>query len=639
MAVTKIFSGRIKVLHLILFVLVLFSLAPIAFVGWQLISINTDTLQSKEKNYQVQSVRNKARQIELYVQGYIAQVNSYARAFEITGNLLQATSPAGQQNLARTLEDDSNLLALAVAPSQNLSNYSVVTNSNKIVPEEVREALREASSATAKGRSYLGAPRILQTYREPALIVAQPVKNKESIEGIVLAVVSMQKVFSLVAQKGNLDEWKLLHGENAIFFVVDGEGNVVAHPDEQLAFKKQDARYMKAVRDWLDSNQYVAATSTFPLTRNNETLALLGSYATAQLNGEQRLGVVGLVNEEAAYLSAKTMRWRTIVISFFAALVAIIVGFFFARGFSKPIEKLTENARAIAKGEYTRRIELETSNREITELAVDFNLMASEVQRHIQEIKASSEKNRRLFLGSVKSLAAAIDGKDPYTRGHSERVMVYSQTMAELMEMPAEEVEKIRISALLHDVGKIGIEDRILRKPAALTNQEFEVMKNHPRIGGTIMAENPEMAEYIPGMSMHHETMDGTGYPLGLKGDEIPMMARIVSVADCFDAMTTNRPYQRAMTFEAAIDRINTFIGSRYDSDVVKALEKAIRSKRIKPVPGVNNVPDPPAEPTPAPPPAPVPVDAAPALTPVTPSALTPVTPMEPIVLTAGQEQ
>jgi HD-GYP domain-containing protein (c-di-GMP phosphodiesterase class II) len=593
MAVTAFSSGRIKVLHLILFVLVLFSLTPIAFVGWQLISINTETLQGKEKNYQVQSVRNKARQIELYVQGYIAQVNSYARAFEITGNLLQATSPAGQENLARTLEDDSNLLALAVAPSQNLNNFSVVTNSNKIVPEEVREALTEASTAIGRGRSYLGAPRILQTYREPALVVAQPVKNRDAIEGIVLAVISLQKVFSLVAQKGNLDEWKLLHGENTIFFVVDEEGQVVAHPDEQLAFKKQDARYMKVVRDWLDSNQYVAATSTFPLARNDEKLQLLGSYATAQLNSEQRLGVIGLVNEEAAYLSAKTMRWRTIMISLVAALVAIIVGFFFARGFSKPIEKLAENARAIAKGDYSRRIELKTKNQEITDLAIDFNRMSERIQRQIQEVKASAEKNRRLFLGSVKSLAAAIDGKDPYTRGHSERVMVYSQTIAELMAMPPDEVEKIRISALLHDVGKIGIEDRILRKPAALTNDEFEKMKAHPSIGGTIMEENPEMAEYIPGMSMHHETMDGKGYPRGLKGEEIPMMARIVSVADCFDAMTTNRPYQKAMTFEVAIDRINTFIGTRYDENVVRALETAIHQKHIKPVPGINNVPEP----------------------------------------------
>lgn len=443
-----------------------------------------------------------------------------------------------------------------------------------------------------RGKSFLGSPRILQTYREPALTIAQPIKNNGEIEGVVLAVISLQKVFSLVAQKGNLDEWKLLHGENAIFFVVDGAGVVVAHPDEQLAFQKQDARYMKVVRDWMESNQLIAVTSAFSLTRNKETLEMLGSYASAQLTAETRLGVIGLVNEEAAYLSVQKMRMRVLVISAIAVLIALIVGVFFARAFSTPIEKLAESARAIAKGDYSLRINLETTNQEIGDLATDFNLMTEQVQRNIRHFEEAAEKNRRLFLGSVKSLAAAIDGKDPYTRGHSERVMTYSETIAELMELPAEEVEKIRISALLHDVGKIGIEDRILRKPAALTDQEFQIMKNHPRIGGIIMAENSEMAEYIPGMSMHHETMDGKGYPLGLKGNEIPMMARIVSVADCFDAMTTNRPYQKAMTFEVAIDRINTFIGSRYDEKVVRALESAIRKKRILPDPRVNNVPE-----------------------------------------------
>ncbi len=594
MAVVSLPSRRIKVLHLILLVLVIFSIFPLAFVGWQLIQINTDTLQSKEKNYQVQNVRNKARQIELYVQGYIAQVNSFARAFEITGNLAQATTAVGQQNLANSLEDDSNLLALAVAPSHDPNNLSVALNSNKITSPEVKAALTEASETTSQGKMYIGSPRILQAFREPAMIVAQPVKRNGAIEGVVLSVVSLQKVFSLVSQKGNLDEWKLLHAENTIFFVVDGEGMVVAHPDEQLAFQKQDARYMKVVRDWLDSNQMVAVTSAFTLSRNKETLNLLGSYATAQLNTQMRLGVIALVNEDAAYVSAKKMRSRTIMISVATAIGAIIFGFFFARMFSNPIEKLADGARAMAKGDFTRRINLETSYAEISELALDFNIMGEQILKHIRKVEESAEKNRRMFLGSVKSLAAAIDGKDPYTRGHSERVMTYSHMIAELMGLPAEEVEKIRISALLHDVGKIGIEDRILRKPAALTDQEFHIMKNHPRIGGVIMQENPEMQEYIPGMSMHHETLDGKGYPLGLKGDQIPMMARIVSVADCFDAMTTNRPYQKAMTFEVAIDRINTFIGSRYDENCVRALEQAIKTKRITPDPRVNNVPEPP---------------------------------------------
>lgn len=588
---------RVKVLYLLLAVLLLCSVTPIIFISSQLIAINSQTLEGKEKVYQVQTVRDKARQIELYVQGYVAQVGAYARAFEIGGSLPRTDNAAGQNHLARTLEEDTNLIALAVAPRGGVSSFAADTR--KISNEEMEVLLGEATAATSSGRPYLGEPRIIRSSLEPAVVIAHPVKHYRapgeaaSSDGVVMAVIGLQKVFSVVAQRGNLDERKLLHGEQAVFFVVDGEGRAVAHPDQQLAFRRQDLRYLKVVQDWLESNQLVAATASFTLAREGEELRLLGSYASAQLTPDKRLGVIGVVNEQAAYLSVGKMRQRTLVIALVVAFFVIAAGLVFARGLSRPIELLAARARAIAKGDFTRRIALDAPSREITQLADDFNHMSGQLQQQLRELKESAERHRRLFFGSVKSLAAAIDGKDPYTRGHSERVMLYSTVIAEALHLPPSEIEKISISALLHDVGKIGIEDRILRKPASLTGPEFEIMKKHPSIGAMIMSENPEMAEYLPGMHMHHETLDGKGYPQGLKGDEIPLMARIVSVADCFDAMTTNRPYQRAMTFEDAIERINVFIGTRYDGRVVKALETAIRGGRIKPDPRFNNVPEP----------------------------------------------
>src|SRR6185295_9826837 len=132
--------------------------------------------------------------------------------------------------------------------------------------------------------------------------------------------------------------------------------------------------------------------------------------------------------------------------------------------------------------------------------------------------------------------------------------------MANHMGLPADEVEKIRISALLHDVGKIGIDDNILKKPSALTDEEYTIMKEHPQKGFKIMSQIPAMKDFLPGMYMHHEMMNGKGYPQGLKGDEIPLMARVVAVADTFDAMTTDRPYQLAMKFEEAIEKIQAFV-------------------------------------------------------------------------------
>ncbi|HZS09852.1 MAG TPA: HD domain-containing phosphohydrolase [Blastocatellia bacterium] len=583
---------RVKNLYLILAVLLMIGVVPIIFIGSQLTAINSQTLEAKEKVYQVQTVRDKAQQIELYVQGYIAQVRSYAHAFEIGGDLRRAGSSNGQEQLVKTLKEDTNLIALILAPRDAPNDSSYVINQGKISSEEVTRALNEATQIVFDRQSWIGPPHIIRSSLEPALVIAQPVTRNGEVEGVVMAIVSLQKVFSLVAQDSNLDEKQLLRGEQTVFFVVDSEGLAVAHPDQKLAFKRQDMSYLKVVQDWLESNEKVAVTRSFTLRRDNEELPMLGSYATSQLAPGRRLGVIGVVNQKAAYLSVGLMRQRTLIVTLIAALVAVAAGIFFAHGFSAPIQSLATTARAIAGGDFTKRIEVSTASRELGQLAEDFNHMSGQLQTYINDLTQLASRNKSLFIGSVRSLAAAIDGKDPYTRGHSERVMIYSSVIAEGIGLPEDEVEKIRISALLHDVGKIGIEDRILRKPAALTDQEFTIMKSHPAKGAYIMSENPEMAEYLPGMHFHHETMDGKGYPLGLRGDEIPMMARIVSVADCFDAMTTNRPYQRAMTFEVAIERINSFIGTRYDERVVRALEDAIRTQKIKPDPAINNVPE-----------------------------------------------
>ncbi|MBD0373967.1 MAG: HD-GYP domain-containing protein, partial [Pyrinomonadaceae bacterium] len=205
------------------------------------------------------------------------------------------------------------------------------------------------------------------------------------------------------------------------------------------------------------------------------------------------------------------------------------------------------------------------------------------LEQYIDDLQRSAKENRELFIGTVKALAAAIDGKDPYTRGHSERVARFSVAMAQRLGLSDDEVEKIRISALLHDVGKIGIDDNILKKPSALTDEEYEIMKKHPQKGYKIMSQIPAMKEFLPGMYMHHEMINGQGYPQGLKGDEIPLMARIVSVADTFDAMTTDRPYQRAMKFEDAVERVKSFVGTRYDEQVVAALVAACEEGQIAP--------------------------------------------------------
>src|SRR5262249_44916978 len=149
--------------------------------------------------------------------------------------------------------------------------------------------------------------------------------------------------------------------------------------------------------------------------------------------------------------------------------------------------------------------------------------------------KKAAEENRDLFLGSIRMLAAAIDEKDPYTRGHSDRVAKYSVHIGRQLGLADEELETLQISALLHDVGKIGVDDRVLKKPGALTPEEFHIMRQHPSKGANIMRPVPQLKNMLPGIELHHEQVNGEGYPYGLKGDQIPLMARIIGVANTFD--------------------------------------------------------------------------------------------------------
>jgi HD-GYP domain-containing protein (c-di-GMP phosphodiesterase class II) len=261
--------------------------------------------------------------------------------------------------------------------------------------------------------------------------------------------------------------------------------------------------------------------------------------------------------------------------------MAILVGLGFAASLSRPIQRLAGTSRALAGGDFSVRARVGGVS-EIRDLAESFNTMAEEIQGYIQRLRNAAKENSDLFLSIIKALAAAIDEKDPYTRGHSERVNQYSVVVAKHMGLSKREIRDVHVASLLHDIGKIGIDDRILLKPSYLTDEEFEIMKKHPTKGANMLTPIKNMRDVIPGLLHHHERFSGGGYPKGLRGKEIPLIARIITVADTFDAMTTNRPYQRAMTTDKALGRLTDLAGDALDPDVVKAFHNAIRSGKIR---------------------------------------------------------
>ncbi len=185
-----------------------------------------------------------------------------------------------------------------------------------------------------------------------------------------------------------------------------------------------------------------------------------------------------------------------------------------------------------------------------------------------------------LFKSSIRAISEAVDAKDPYTRGHSARVVEYALLIGEALGMSKENLNDLEISAILHDVGKIGVPDSILGKPGKLTVQEYEYMKKHPEFGAGIIQPIDKLKKLSPNVLYHHERIDGNGYPSGLKGKRIPLPARIICIADSYDAMTTDRPYRKKKSIRAAFEELHRCSGTQFDPKLVRIfvaeLEKQI---------------------------------------------------------------
>ena len=184
-----------------------------------------------------------------------------------------------------------------------------------------------------------------------------------------------------------------------------------------------------------------------------------------------------------------------------------------------------------------------------------------------------------LFLSTITALANAIEAKDPCTRGHSERIRNLSLLIADELNMSKHQKKNLEIAALLHDIGKIGVPEHILGKQSELTDKEYEEIKKHPEIGARMLSSIAQLTEVLPGVRCHQERFDGKGYPLGLKGKEIPLFARIISVADTFDAMTSDRPYRKALSYGEALREIGRQAGVQFDRSCALAFLRGYKKR------------------------------------------------------------
>src|SRR5580700_11687903 len=577
---TRLRSGRVRILWLVLGALLLVSALPIGLYHRQVLELSQEKLVDTERVQQTELTRSLAQEVQFFESNLTQQLISQRQILTLTGLIDNVTDPAAEPKVTRLLENfvDSNRNSFIYLTAVGRDGKGTTASQGNFRAEQdpfVAKALQRAFQTCVQSVKFRSDPLALAPDNRPAFVIAVPLKDsQDNFTGMLAAVVSLDPILHRLQDAS-------VRGRAV--FIVDHYGHIVAHPDtkhfvpgEDLSDKSHMVAQIKALPKDLRNTETVHFTEK----ENGRQVEMVGTYSTFP---EVNWAVISerSVDEARADAGVTELNQQALAFVSVVVLVAILFGYFFAVGISTPIRSLAASTRAISRGEFHQRTPVRGAS-EISELAENFNLMASDIEEYIERLKEAAEENRELFIGSIRMLAAAIDEKDPYTRGHSGRVAKYSIIIAEYMGLDSEEIDRLRISALLHDVGKIGVDDRVLKKPGKLTDEEFDLMKQHPSKGANIMRPVAQLKDMLPGIELHHERMDGAGYPYGLVGDQIPMMARIIAVADTFDAITTNRPYQSAMDLEFAVERIRSLAVVKFDAQVVKSLEAAIAAGRLR---------------------------------------------------------
>jgi HD-GYP domain-containing protein (c-di-GMP phosphodiesterase class II) len=577
-SIVRLFTRRPKILWIMLAALLLVSVTPLWLYHRQVIGLSDEKLQDTERIQQTAITRSLANETLQFESSLREELLSQRQVLALTGWIDDVDDPVHAPQISRLLqtfiENNSNILYVTAvdkqAKGQSAGSFSADHD------PFVEAALKRAFTSSIQGFDSVSEPFALGRDNRSALVMSVPLLADGQFAGMFAAVVSLDPLQARLRDVSVRDR---------TVYIVDVHGHIVAYPDTRDMVPGRDVTSTSPIAKMVtELPQELRATTTtnffVPGKDPRHPVEMLGSYSTIP---ELRWAVIAQRSLAYARVDAgvEELTDQALRFVFGVMIVALSLGYLFAVGITGPIRRLVESTRAISRAEFHERVEVRGAA-EISELAETFNQMASHIEEYVHRLKLAAEENRELFLGSIRMLAAAIDEKDPYTRGHSGRVAKYSLIIGEALGLTFEELERLRVSALLHDVGKIGVDDRVLKKPGQLTDEEFDLMKQHTIKGANIMRPVPQLHEMLPGIELHHERMDGKGYPYGLKGDQIPLVARIIAVADTFDAITTNRPYQSAMDLDYALERIRSLAESKFDQSVVGALESAIHAGKLR---------------------------------------------------------
>jgi HAMP domain-containing protein len=568
------YRRRVRTRHLLLAAFSFFTLAPLGSVAWRLIDRNREDLKTSQQEFQHLLASTISREIDIHVESAKAQLVRGARSIALAAPAASGSDDDAIRRVLETVADDRMRyvrftdLRGHVHDSRNVAACPeglepAFLAGFRLAAESLAEHGGTGTDSTTHGDPLLlpGAPR------RAALLLSAPVLASGRFLGVVSALVDLQAVWDAVI---------LGHpGTGHALFAVDSKGRLLTAtklPGVEIGRDMADSEIVKRFRDHPG-----LATETVPFAWAPRHAGAVDRYLGSYEISREGWGVFVQAKERDIYDTVSKMIQSTIAWGLLALGSALLAAIVFARLLADPLNRLAEAARAFTRGDFSARVNVRSLT-EVGELADTFNRMAAKIEDHIRRLKLAAQENNDLFVGTARALASAIDAKDPYTQGHSVRVNRYSMILARYHGLPEEDMRDIHVASLLHDVGKIGVDDAILKKPGQLTPEEFERMKLHTVIGANIMAPIRQMKRMLPGLRSHHEKWKGGGYPDNLVGQDIPLMARLIAVADAFDAMTTNRPYQKGMTFDQAHARLNELKGTSFDEHIVESFNRAYRA-------------------------------------------------------------
>jgi len=545
--------------------LVLVTVVPVALSGWLFASYNREHLTTVEKLYLNRQAVNVANELDHFYTGRSTYLESTARALAVSADNEVASFEAFLEEMAT--EAGPSFAYLQILNRDGEGSY---VYDPQLAPAEVTllsEIVKESQNQALTGDPSPQYRLEIAAERSPWAVLVFPLQSPDGVAWGSLAGVldftDFERDFSENAYAG------------LFVTVIDSAGKAVLSSTPTM--RGQSLVEAPLVRDFL--TRPLALTSTYTNPMNPDAGEVLGSAApVASLDW----GVILERPTSIAFAPVRVMQKRTLMVSAVAGLVALALGYVLSRRLIGPLQALAHISSEISEGKLSVRSDVAGTD-EIAQLGTNFNHMAENIESLVRKLKHALRQNQELFLETIRTLAAAIDAKDPYTKGHSERVSAYAMAIARHLGYDFDNVFNVRIAAILHDVGKLGIQDNILNKPGGLTDEEYDIMRRHPGIGAQIMTPISKLKTIIPGIRNHHETWDGNGYPDKLKGEEIPMVARIVGVADTFDAMTTTRPYQKAMPLDYVTEKMKAMAGTRFDPDVVEAFTAAVEAGDIMP--------------------------------------------------------